>query len=70
MEEWGRGGALYKNEKKEIADELADTLYWILLLSHDLGIDIIAASHSKLKQNAKKYPVKKAKGRHAKYTQL
>ena len=59
-----------KQNKKEIGDELADVLYWVLLMSHDLNIDIEKASFLKLKENAKKYPIKKAKGKHSKYTEL
>lgn len=59
-----------KNSKAAISDEIADVLYWVLLLSHDLKIDPLAALGKKLKKNAKKYPVSKAKGRHAKYTEL
>ena len=56
--------------KEDISDELADVLYWILLMAHDLDIDIIAASMSKLDKNARKYPVDAAKGSHKKYTEL
>ena len=59
-----------KTNKSEISEELADVLYWVLLLSHDLKIDPLAALSRKLKKNAKKYPVSKAKGRHTKYTGL
>jgi len=59
-----------KTNKSAIADELADVLYWVLLLSHDLGIDVLAALDQKLKKNALKYPVEKARGRHTKYTNL
>lgn len=59
-----------KTHKTEVSEELADVLYWILLLSHDLKIDPLAALGKKLKKNAKKYPVSKAKGRHTKYTGL
>lgn len=59
-----------KENKKEIADELADVFYWVLLMSHDLNIDIEKALKLKMKENGKKYPVKKAKGRHNKYTEL
>lgn len=59
-----------KTHKKEISDELADVLYWVLLFSHDLGIDIAKASENKLKETAKKYPVNKAKGKHLKYNRL
>lgn len=56
--------------KGEIAEELADVLYWVLLISHDLGIDIVKEFNKKQKINEKKYPVKKAKGIHKKYTEL
>jgi NTP pyrophosphatase (non-canonical NTP hydrolase) len=59
-----------KNNKSEISDELADVLYWVLLISHDLKIDILKALSAKLKKNARKYPVSKSKGRHTKYTEL
>lgn len=59
-----------KNNKAEIGEELADTLYWILLLAHDLDIDIIDASLKKLEKNAIKYPVDKAKGKNLKYDKL
>jgi len=59
-----------KTKKDEISEELADVLYWVLLLSHDLDIDIQTALKQKIKKNAKKYPVKKSKGRHTKYNKL
>ena len=42
-----------KKNKTEIAKELADVLYWVLLLSHDLDIDIEKISEIKLKETAK-----------------
>jgi len=59
-----------KNNRIEISEEVADILYWILLISHDLGIDPIKSLEKKLEKNAKKYPVKKAKGNHTKYDKL
>ena len=59
-----------KARKEEISDELADVLYWVLLLGHDLKIDIPAALAAKLKKNAQKYPIAKSKGRITKYTEL
>jgi NTP pyrophosphatase (non-canonical NTP hydrolase) len=56
--------------KKEIADDLADVFYWVLLISHDLNINIAEASKEKLAEADKKYPVEKAKGTHTKYTEL
>ena len=57
-------------EKDRIGEELADVFYWVLLMSHDLGIDVGDALERKLKKNAEKYPVEKAKGTHKKYTEL
>jgi len=59
-----------KTHKIEIAEELADTLYWVLLMSHDLGIDILDSLDKKMIKNEAKYPVAKAKGKHTKYTEL
>lgn len=56
--------------RAEIAEELADVLYWVLLLGHDLGIELDKALSRKLLKNAKKYPISKAKGRHTKYDRL
>lgn len=59
-----------KKQKAEIGDELADVLYWILLMAHDLKIDLAVALTKKLEKNKKKYPVRKAKGKATKYTKL
>jgi len=59
-----------KSHKNEIGEELADVLYWVLLMSHDLDIDIIDALDKKIDSNNKKYPVEKSRGKHTKYTNL
>ena len=59
-----------KTHKEHIGEELADVLYWVLLMSHDLGVDIIKASEKKMKKNSEKYPIEKAKGSNKKYNQL
>lgn len=55
-----------KTHKHEIGEELADTLYWVLLLAHDLDIRIVEAFNKKMKKNAVKYPVEKSAGMHTK----
>lgn len=45
--------------KEAVADELADIFNWVVLLSHDLGIDIVNASERKIAKNGKKYPAGK-----------
>ncbi len=56
--------------KKDIGEELADVLYWVLLMSHDLEIDVLKALNKKMIKNEKKYPLDKSKGKHTKYTKL
>ena len=71
--QWKNGEELEKyviERKIDIAEELADVLYWVLLLSNDLKIDLVEAFEKKMIRNGKKYPVEKAKGRHTKYTAL
>lgn len=59
-----------KTHKEHIGEELMDVLYWVLLLSSDLHIDIEKAFTAKMKKNEKKYSVKKVKGKHTKYNKL
>ena len=59
-----------KTNKAEIGEELADVLYWILLMSHDLKLDVLEALEKKILKNEEKYPVEKTKGRHTKYNKL
>ncbi len=59
-----------KKDKQEVASELADVLYWVLLMSHDLNINVLEALDKKLKKNESRYPVVKAKGKHTKYNKL
>ncbi len=59
-----------KNNKEDIGLELADVLYWVLLMSHDLKIDVLKSLSEKMKINAIKYPVSKSRGKHTKYNKL
>lgn len=59
-----------KKHKEEIGEEMADVMNYLLILAHDLGIDLIEASKAKVSKNEKKYPIVKAKGSHKKYTDL
>lgn len=58
------------DKKEDVSDELADVLYWVLLIAHDFDIDILVALENKIKKNEEKYPEDKAKGSRAKYTEL
>ena len=59
-----------KAHKEEISDELADVAMYLFELADNLGIDLPEAMEAKLKKNALKYPVEKAKGKHTKYNKL
>jgi NTP pyrophosphatase (non-canonical NTP hydrolase) len=59
-----------KSDKENVGEEIADVLYWVLLMCHDLEIDIKKTLEKKIKKNEERYPVEKAKGRHTKYNKL
>ena len=56
--------------KQEVGEEIADVLYWVLLLANKLKIDLPAVFEQKMQKNEAKYPIEKAKGSHKKYTEL
>ena len=57
-------------EKREaVAHELADTFVYLLRIAEVLEIDLIDATNKKIELNALKYPVDKARGSNAKYTE-
>jgi NTP pyrophosphatase (non-canonical NTP hydrolase) len=53
-----------------LRDECADVFLYILLLADAAGFDLAAATRAKLAKNAARYPVAKARGSRAKYTEL
>lgn len=56
--------------RQAVAEELADVLIFSLLLAHELKVDPIDIIQKKLAENERKYPVEKARGSAAKYTEL
>jgi len=59
-----------KERHVEIADEIADIAILLTYLAHDLAINIDEAVASKIRANADKYPVEKARGSNKKYSEL
>jgi dCTP diphosphatase len=59
-----------RDNREEVADELADVAIYLVELADNLGIDLIQAMNIKLEKNARKYPVEKAKGVATKYDKL
>lgn len=59
-----------KINKEELSDELADVAMYLFELADNLRIDLNKAMVNKMKKNAIKYPIHKAKGKHTKYNKL
>jgi len=53
-----------------VAEEIADVLLYLTRLADVLGIDLLAAAQRKLRANARKYPVARARGNARKYSEL
>lgn len=73
LTQWKNGAeldAFLKDRRSEVADELSDILYWVLLLAHEQGIDLSKAFEEKLRKNEAKYPVLKSRGSSKKYSEL
>ena len=65
---------LWKNaedaNKEKIKEELADIFSFAFLLADKYGFDVKQIVLEKIKKNAEKYPVEKAKGTAKKYDEL
>lgn len=61
---------LSEDKRAAIAEEVADVLLYLLQLADKLAIDPLDAARKKLKTNAEKYPVERAKGSSKKYSEL
>ena len=57
-------------KRQKIAEELADVVIYALEFANVTGLDVAAAIEAKMAANAQKYPIEKARGNSAKYTEL
>ena len=55
---------------QKLKEELADIMIYAIDVANYIGIDVSDAILEKLKKNAEKYPVEKAKGSNKKYSEL
>ena len=55
---------------KDIGHELADVLYFVLLMCDRFGLDAAATLEEKLAISTARYPIAQARGKNLKYTQL
>lgn len=65
-----RGDLADPARREAVAKEMADVLLLLTSLADVLGVDLHAAALAKLAENARKYPVERARGTAAKYTRL
>lgn len=61
---------LSPDQRDQVASEVADVLIYLIQLSAALDIDPVGAARQKLKVNAERYPVERARGTSKKYDQL
>ena len=65
------GGDLECTEKRDkVREELADVLSYCILMADVCGLDLDEIMNAKIARNEAKYPVDKARGNAAKYTEL
>lgn len=57
-------------DMNRLREELADVLAYAFLLAEKHNLDILEIMREKIKRNAQKYPVEKARGTAKKYTEL
>ncbi|MDA8596898.1 nucleotide pyrophosphohydrolase, partial [Candidatus Pacebacteria bacterium] len=68
--QWTKDNQAKPERAENMADELADVMYWLIMLANHYNIDLTEALDRKMDKNETKYPVEKAKGTSAKYTEL
>lgn len=67
---WKTAEESEKVDLKRLKEELADILSYAILLAEKHGLNPFEIIAEKIKINAEKYPVEKAKGTATKYTEL
>ena len=68
--QWSGSDTLCEQKKDKIKEELADVINYCVLMANVCGLDMDEIVQEKIKINNEKYPVKKAKGKSDKYSEL
>ena len=70
--QWSNDGGFNEindsKKRKEIEKEIADIFNYLIKLVDVLDMDLEKVTLDKIKENAKKYPIEKSKGKFFKYT--
>ena len=68
--QWSGADLECRDKLGRIREELADVLSYCILMADVCGLDLDEILNEKIAKNAAKYPVEKARGNAAKYTEL
>ena len=68
--QWSGTDLECREKLPQLREELADVLSYCILLADVCGLDLDEIMNEKVDKNEAKYPVDKARGRSAKYTEL
>jgi NTP pyrophosphatase (non-canonical NTP hydrolase) len=59
-----------EKNRRRLGEEMADVLILLVSLANAVGLNLIESARAKLRENAEKYPVERAKGSAKKYDKL
>ena len=68
--QWSGADLECRDKMGQIREELADVLSYCILMADVCGLDLDEIMNEKVGKNEAKYPVEKARGSAAKYTEL
>ena len=68
--QWSGTDLYCPDNRDKLREELADVLSYCILLADVCGLDLDEIMNEKVVKNEAKYPVEKARGNAAKYTEL
>ena len=68
--QWSGADLECADKREKLREELADVLSYCILMADVCGLDLDEIMNEKVRKNEAKYPVEKARGNAAKYTEL
>ena len=68
--QWSGTDTSANGKTEKVKEELADVLIYAILMAEACNVDIDEIIRNKIEENSRKYPVEKAYGNKAKYTEL
>ena len=68
--QWSGTDLECREKRDKVREELADVLSYCILMADVCGLDLDEIMNEKVTKNEAKYPVEKARGSAAKYTEL